>query len=325
MAKILETIKCNKKILILPVAVCIIALGIVNGMNKGIELDNSIQEQVSQFNGGLKDGELYIEPVNIKTDMGKYDSHIKLDVNRDNLQTIDNYDGFTYVTYKGEDGKELKEILISDEIPEKLNMKGLEHKWYSRGTTVGTEGASIRGVKTLGSGYLYVSSTAEKLKTTKEFKESINEIANKIQFSEHSDIKDVIINIDGLGRLQLSQLSVFEKDNGIYYGKDKILRLYNPGEDTAYIWITHINNTLMMNTVANLEETEYNNVYVDKDYKDPERMCYKTYSIMTSAGMYTVKFNEKAPEGLEDEFLTMLGIHKDDTKIELPFKLNEEN
>lgn len=288
-----------------------------------VDIDDTMTGKVSEFNVGLDKDTFYIKPISIKTELGGYDTHLTMDIDKDNLLTLDNYGSFTSMSYSDKDKTAINELMITKDLPEGINIDGLKTNKISKKSSLVRVGDSIRELKDIGGGFIYRTLSAKNL-NDKVATSEVDNIYKKMKNSKHTENRDVILHIDGIGDLKLSSLSIFKNNPGIFYGKDKVLRLYNYKDDVSYIWITHINNVLLMNTVGNLERTEFNNVYRDKDYTKQDAMGHRTYSVMTSKGMYTFKFNDKAPKGLEMELFKVLNIKKDDKKIELPFKLSDE-
>lgn len=310
------------------VALCsimvVLALSLISTKEKDyVALDG----EYSEYYCGLEDNQLYIEPVKIKTELRNKDAYLYFNVHRRNLVSLDNYGEFTYITYTNNADTRLTEILLAPQLPPEVIVKSDKSLFTtvfgnSDEINIVAEGNTIKGQQRLPYGYLYTAVTSEKLPDSIEFKNSVeSDIIANIKYSAKSETKDVVININGIGQVSLSGISVIKDGPGVYYGKDKILRLYNYKTDVAYVWVTNINNSLMLNTIANLQNTDYNNVYADKDYKDKDKMGYRTYSIMTKAGIYTIRLNEDAPAELFDEMMIAMNIKKEDAKIELPFKL----
>ena len=322
--------KRTKKVLVSLAACLVVAIALLANSQSNTKADSIISDgQYSEYYCGIENNQLYIEPVKLETDFKGKDVYLYSSLRRQNLVSLDNYGGFTYITYTNDDKTSLNEILLDTKLPPEASVNGKQsfvtNLFNSNDLVIEQTGNTVKGKQQIPYGYLYTAVTSEKLPSTSDFKTNVeSEIVAKLKYAEPPKIKDVIININGLGRISLDSISELKSGPGIYYGTDKILRLYNFKDDLAYVWITNINNSLLMNTAGNMRTTEYNNVYADGDFNKKDRMGYKTYSIMTKGGIYSIKLNEKAPDGMLKELLSVLNIKKDDAKIELPFKISDD-
>lgn len=272
---------------------------------------------------------LEYQPRRISTNLGDWIVEFDLDISDCIVTSFDNYDNYTYISYMTTDKNVFTEIIISDTIPEELNLdKDLVEELskpnnYAISVTDSDGIAVEKAYKNLyNQGYLMVLQQANSESGAKTFaKDMLDTIDECMLYSRNKDSKHLYVEIDGLGTYDLNQLSVLNGKAGVYFGQDNVLRLYNFDEDNVYGYITNINNPYMMNKQDNLELVDgWNNLYYDKDKDNIEMMGYRGFGVQTSKGFYYIKMDEEAPKELEKEIIELLGIKADDEKIKTIFE-----
>lgn len=315
-------------VLILVTAVCLFAV-IYSSIAGGIP-----KEKLTDYRGTLLGistytDELQYQPSHVSTNLGKYNAEFDIDLSDSIVISFDNYNDYTYIAYKSEDGTTQTEIILSKDIPDGLNLddktKDALKKTNQQVSEISDGEIMIeKAYKNLyNQGYLFVIQqiVAESGKQTFAT-DMLNTLSECMLFTKSNDENNFYIEFDGLGTFDLNNISVMNGHAGVYFGQDNVMRMYNFEEDKVYAYITNMNSQYMMNKSSNLELADgWNNLYYDKDKDNKDMMGYRAFAVQTTKGMYYIKVDENAPEGLEEEIIEWLGIKQDDQKLNTIFDI----
>ena len=153
---------------------------------------------------------------------------------------------------------------------------------------------------------------------TKTLAGRMNNIEDKLTFSSrgNAEKEEVVVNIDELRAMKLSELSMFESAPGIYFSEaDGVLRFYNYKDDMAYLFMSHVNNTMFFCNATDLLETEYANLYVTKGFDEPTDAGYRTFAITTDNNLYAFRVNSDADDIVLTEILAYFGYDRESIKV----------
>ena len=231
---------------------------------------------------------------------------------------FDNYDNYTYMAYANDDNTLNTAILVSESLPEQLNLSQsdiFEIEKTKDGTYAvenETDGVVNRSAykKIYDIGYLIVIQQKESTSNEEFFADKmVQSISESMTFAKVADSnKSLTLSISGFGtELDLDKLSFIGGAAGVYFGQDNVLRIYNFKEDKTYGFIAEADNQYLMNYTSNMEPVDgINNLYYSKDYTDENKMGHRLFGVQTPIGYYAFKASNDAPETFEEEILKLV-------------------
>lgn len=276
------------------------------GDNKYIEIDEESLDKILNIDLNITNNKFF-------------DNGIEVTIPKEvEVSSFDNYNNMLYAVCYNENKTGLRELLISDTIVADLNLDGMES--IDGETYEKNDNKSVAAFKrTYESATIYYGDQLLDGEIgTKTLANRVNTLEDSLKYSvrEEGQGEEVIVHLDELADLKLSELSFFKDAPGIYYSEaDGVLRLYNYKDDMTYLFITYVNNQAFYCKATDLLETNYYNLFVTKGFDDPESTGYRTFVITTNNNMYAFRINEDADESVLDEILEKFGYNRETISI----------
>lgn len=264
-------------------------------------------------------------PTYISTDLGEYTATFNIDLSDSIVLALENSIGRSYIKYSNEDSSIETEIIITDTIPINLGFKeditvALNKNKGLFIQTEDTEGKSTERAitKLFDIGYLVVIQTTGKTETSTAETTTSNQDTPSQMFTTnmldtikecmlYSNNKEsnnanrkLFIEIEGLGTFDFNTLSVF-KNNAAVSTENNTFKIYNGKDCIAF---GEYEETLKM-----VQVDEWQNLYRESNSGN--------LGIQTNKGFYRI---ETTSEQIESELISLLGIQKDDTKVQIMFE-----
>ena len=134
-----------------------------------------------------------------------------------------------------------------------------------------------------------------------------------------------ILDIEGIGKIDLNDLSYLKDKAAISFNLTyDMLYVFDESNDELNLAITCMGNPSLGNDPLKIvQHPDYNNVYYDVGYLNDADYGYRSFSVMTEAGMYYFKMGEyiENADKYMEEILSLMGISKDDEKIDIGYDL----
>ena len=297
--------------------------------------DRMIKDQNTQtvIDVGLNEHGLSVNLKSAFFKLNKTNGYIEFNNNDieyvDRFEVLDNSTMFTGYT-KNLEGQRIEYIGINpmefseiseEEIVELLEHREKELKVIEKDNEIETDDYTVREYYTasslFGEGYAidYELTTIE---NKSSMEENRNFTSNRIKFN-NSDNTDLILNIDGIGTVNIDKLSILNGHSGAsYVSTYGILNIIDTSTIDPVIFISAMDNPNLNNNVFKLDRyKDYNNVYIDEYFDDNSDFGFGGFAIMTEYGMYYFKISEYLDNTSEimDEILALFNIKADDDMI----------
>lgn len=238
------------------------------------------------------------------------------------IRSIDSYNNFLYINYLNETGTAARDVIVSDHIFKAglpiNDMVSLDDRLYESAddTTV------MSFVESYNDSFIFYSeATGTGKLATKTLSNRINETESEFTYTKIEDVteENVIINLEGVGALELGKLTNLKEAPGTYLStQDGVLRLYNYVDEEAYAFITYINNVNFMCEASDLLNTNYDNLFICDGFDDKESIGYRTFAIKGKDDqLYVFRVLEFADEQLLVDILKTFGIEKDKIEVQV--------
>ena len=292
------------------------------------------EEVQSNYNGtsltiSTKYDYLDYRPTYVSTRLGDWYAEFSFE-SEERFLAFDNYDNYTYLSYIDDDEIVSTAIVICEDIPEQLQLTTMDKikikatKFTDAYTIEQDDGEYISRTtykSMYGIGYLIVIQQEEskykdenKMYTDK----LMQSLLDSITFSRVDEAeKSFKIDIEGFDQqLDVDKLSFIDGNGGVFFGQDRILRIYNFKEDKTYGFIACANNAYLMNYTDDMQVVEgKNNLYYNKGIDDESSMGYRLFGIQTPMGYYDFKASDDAPQSFEEEILNALDFDSMSSEI----------
>lgn len=290
--------------------------------------------------------EFELTHANVK--MGNYIGMYSLDLSDAAVQSINVFSAYNYYTYYRNNGSVMYEIYIGEkpdvnaslgiwkysDIMGYLNSRSNEPMINE--DEHDSEDGSMHYVsqqaiqRVYDKGFVFVSETYIDGKAQENgFDGTLNSgeyaknIANSMLFTKASP--NVQLTIDGIGTYNVNELRILNSNCGILYSAlQNIVYLWNQDKEETAVFISGIDNVNLNNLHENLiRYNDYNNVYIDRGFRNNTQWGVGTFAIQTMNGTYSFKINESILNHQEvmGEILRWLQIKPEDTKMEIPFNI----
>ena len=296
----------------------------------------------SLVNVSVDNGVLKVEPERFKVKLGDYTAYFGIDTTGDEMLEVTNEEDTIILSFIRDEKR--YDILVTnramnrgsftaDEIMEICSDKESDKpitktSSNENGLFISESVANIYNL-----GYVYVSEQVIVLNPDEADADSIwkrldssatAKLLRDTMLFEKKETNDIEVEINGLGNVRFGDIEEIGKVGFSYSSLYGMLNIIDCNDYSVKLFITNMNNPNLGNSPVKLiQHSKYPNVYYDCEFYRADAYGYKSFAVMTEAGMYYFKMSEHTEN--ETKFMTdilnEIGVSKDDDKIELPFEL----
>lgn len=232
------------------------------------------------------------------------------------LKTFDIQQNYSYVEYSNTDGTGNKELIISEKIPDTIDIKlfqrsGIRFKEKSNPTQIKSIANShadmfLMLVETIGGGELNI----------KSLKDELLNIEGYMAKSDNSS--GIRIDFKDLGSISLNNIDEVKTSPQLVYDSvNDILQIRNKDEDITYISISKINNEKFGCNAEDLIATNIDNMFITLDFDKENSLGYKTFALIGKDNLYCFRLNKLSHISLMNNILNQLGIENKSIEIKV--------